>query len=164
MSSQAGRRLGVALAVATGWLAAGPAAWAGVDEQVQGVWVLEAVQQGERAAHDPRWTMMMTFEGDHLFSAASTQMLEVRRSGPRGAAAKAVQQDVRFLGRYRIVGDRLELRPRPPLAGDALAFATVNFGPAAPNGTFSPRLSLESGLALTNPATGRQLQFQRHKR
>ncbi len=106
----------------------------------------------------------MTFEDGNLFSAASTEMIEKRLTGPKGDAVKAVQRDIGILGTFRIAGDRLVLTPRRPLAEDARAFATVNFGPAAADGSFAPRLEIAGGLALANPESGRRLRFQRHKR
>lgn len=155
---------GTTLLLALVWTMAGLTAEGPQDRQLGGVWVLDTVQDGARTSHDPRWTFMMTFEGDHRFSVASRTVIEKHAVGAEGASVQAIQQDIRFLGTYRFVGDRLQLTPRPPLVGEALAFARVNFDAAPRGGSYSPRWSLDAGLALANPATERRLQFRRHER
>lgn len=134
------------------------------EAELGGVWVLDTVQDRGGTSRDPRWTFMLTFEGDHVFSATSTDFVEKHLAGPKGRKVEAVQRDIRFLGTYRLVGDRLVLTPRPRLTGAALEVATINFGPAAADGSLSPTCTREAGLVLANPATGRRLSFQRHKR
>ena len=131
---------------------------AGADD-VQGLWALESLRQGDKISRDPRWKCTIRFEGDRFrFSSISvTEKWLVRSDGTR--TAQSVEHEVFLGGSYRLGKSQLILHLQPPVASEQKEFAQSYFGPASPDGSYRPGMQIHDKLKLR--AAGREMIFVR---
>jgi len=126
--------------------------------QLLGMWTLAGRTLQGREYRDPRWTCQLEFEPER-FALSSLSAQELHLQGADGSGkTRTVQAQVDLRGTWRQAGERLELRPTPPLSAGQSAFAREHFGEPDSKGCYRCPLQFNSGLRLG------QLRFERRKR
>ena len=131
---------------------------AGADD-LQGLWALESLHQGDKISRDPRWKCTVRFEGDR-FRLISTSVTEKWLVGSDGTStARPIHHEVFLGGSYQLDKSQIVLHLQSPVPSEQTDFAQIYFGKAAADGSYRPGVLVQDQLKLY--ADGRELIFVR---